>query len=301
MHENPLAALIQQHHPNPDGYLHTSIPGLKLLHGIRDYPRAPLLYEPGIVIVAQGRKVGYHGGGTYCYDPENYLVMSVPLPFECETFASETTPLLALCVAVDVGMLRELLLQMEQCTEAECNAAIGNNDSAPPSAPMASVPLDASMRDVALRLLSCLNNPLDTRMLGPQLVRELIYRVLCGRQGDALRAVAGRHSGYSRLARALRRIHTEYATSLDVDTLAREANMSVSTFHHNFKAMTLTSPLQYIKSVRLHKAWLLMVQDGVNASTAAGRVGYESASQFSREFKRYFGRSPVEEASAARL
>ncbi|KFF32453.1 hypothetical protein G039_0333215 [Pseudomonas aeruginosa VRFPA01] len=100
--------------------------------------------------------------------------------------------------------------------------------------------------------------------------------------------------------RALRRIHTDYASALDIDTLAREANMSVSTFHHNFKAMTFTSPLQYLKSVRLYKAWSLMVQDGLNASTAASQVGYESPSQFSREFKRYFGRTPSEEVQAAR-
>ena len=298
MHQNSaMAALIAQHHTG-EGYLHTPIAGLRLIRAKRHFPRVPLLYEPGIFIVAQGTKIGYYGGGTYHYDPEHYLVMSVPLPFECETFANEKEPLLAMSVSVDAGILRELLLQMEECTDAECNA--GRHEQQAPSAPMASVALDAAMHDVALRLLTCLGSPLDSRMLGPQLVRELVYRALCGPQGAALRAVAGRHSGYSRMARALRRIHVEYATALDVDTLAREANMSISTFHHNFKAMTLTSPLQYIKSVRLHKAWMLMVQDGINASTAAGRVGYESPSQFSREFKRYFGRSPGEEAAAAR-
>lgn len=169
-----------------------------------------------------------------------------------------------------------------------------------PSAPMASVPLDAGMADAVMRLLGCLQSPLDSHILGPQLVREIIFRALRSEQGNALRAVAGRHSGYGRMARALRRIHTDYASALDIDTLAREANMSVSTFHHNFKAMTFTSPLQYLKSVRLYKAWSLMVQDGLNASTAANQVGYESPSQFSREFKRYFGRTPSEEVQAAR-
>ena len=109
-----------------------------------------------------------------------------------------------------------------------------------------------------------------------------------------MRALAVRHSRFSQIARVLRRIHTEYDKEFDIEILAGEANMSISTFHHNFKAVTSSSPLQYLKNIRLHKALMLMIRDGLNASTAAGKVGYESASQFSREFKRYFGHSPAE-------
>jgi AraC-like DNA-binding protein len=159
-----------------------------------------------------------------------------------------------------------------------------------------SIPLTDELISATIRLLECLKDPLDSRILGNQTVREIIYRVLCGEQGGALRALAARHSHFGQIAKVLRRIHSEYNTKLDVESLASEANMSVSTFHHNFKAVTAASPLQYLKSIRLHKARMMMVQDGLNASTAAGTVGYESPSQFSREFKRFFGNSPMDEA-----
>ncbi|MFU6990320.1 AraC family transcriptional regulator [Pseudomonas paraeruginosa] len=291
--QNPLAQLIADLHPQP-GISATRIPGVHLMQAERDYPRGPIFYEPRICIIAQGQKIGHLGGETYRYDAHHYLVMSVPLPFECETHASPGEPLLGFKVDVEIGVLKELLLQMEDVPGDPEDSEVA------PSAPMASMPLDAGMQDAALRLVRCLHSPMDSHILGPQLVREIIFRALRSEQGSALRAVAGRHNGYGRMARALRRIHTDYASALDIDTLAREANMSVSTFHHNFKAMTFTSPLQYLKSVRLYKAWSLMVQDGLNASTAASQVGYESPSQFSREFKRYFGRTPSEEVQAAR-
>lgn len=115
-----------------------------------------------------------------------------------------------------------------------------------------------------------------------------------------LRELAIRHSRFSQIARVLRRIHTEYDKELDIEFLAGEANMSISSFHHNFKSVTSESPLRYLNNIRLHKALMLMVRDGLNASTAAGKVGYESASLFSSEFKRYFGNSPADESAKIR-
>ncbi|MCU1232856.1 MAG: rhaS [Candidatus Solibacter sp.] len=140
-----------------------------------------------------------------------------------------------------------------------------------------------------MRLLECLPDPADARILGPQLVREIMYRVLCGEQGGALRAAAALHSRFGQVNRALQRIHAD---------LAETAGMSASAFHRNFKAVTSNSPLQYLKTIRLHKARMLMVYEGLRAGVAAERVGYESPSQFSREFKRLFGESPVESAAA---
>ena len=128
----------------------------------------------------------------------------------------------------------------------------------------------------------CLKNPLDSRILGNQIVREIFYRVLCGEQGGTLRALAARHSHFGQVAKVLRRIHSEYDTKLDIESLASEANMSISTFHHNFKAVTAASPLQYLNSIRIHKARMMMVQDGLNASTAAGTVGHESPSRYNK-------------------
>lgn len=137
-----------------------------------------------------------------------------------------------------------------------------------------------------------MERPLDARILGKQIVREILYYVLTGPCGGALLALVSRQTHFSLISRVLKHIESQYTENLSVDRLAAEANMSVSAFHHNFKAVTSTSPLQYLKNYRLHKARMLMIHDGMKASAAAMRVGYESPSQFSREFKRYFGLTP---------
>ncbi|MHC7431286.1 helix-turn-helix transcriptional regulator [Klebsiella pneumoniae] len=145
-----------------------------------------------------------------------------------------------------------------------------------------------------------MERPLDARILGKQIVREILYYVLTGPCGGALLALVSRQTHFSLISRVLKHIESQYTENLSVDRLAAEANMSVSAFHHNFKAVTSTSPLQYLKNYRLHKARMLMIHDGMKASAAAMRVGYESPSQFSREFKRYFGLTPGEDAARIR-
>ena len=268
----------------------SSLPDVRFFRSGQYIPRSPSAYEPSIVIIGQGRKLGYLGDKVYTYDPYNYLVLSVPLPIECETFGSPQEPLLGVYINVNPLTVSELLLEME-------------DDRAPAGIlprGIYSTPLPEALLGATVRLLECLSTPLESKILGPQIIREIIYRVLCGEQGDILRLLASRQSRFGQIAKVLQRMHTEFSTKLDIGTLANEANMSVSSFHSNFKTVTASSPLQYLKSVRLHKARLLMAQDGFNASMAASTVGYESASQFSREFKRFFGNTPVEEASKFR-
>ena len=131
-------------------------------------------------------------------------------------------------------------------------------------------------------------------------MREITYRVLIGPLGHNLRALAAPHTHFGQISRVLNRIHADYSHAFHMATLARDAGMSLSTFHQHFKAVTSSSPLQYLKNVRLHKARMLMVNEGANAGTAASQVGYESASQFSREFKRLFGDGPASMASQLR-
>jgi len=251
--------------------------------------KSQVFYDPVILILAQGRKIAHFGGRTIVFDADNYLVVPVPLPFECSTEASMEKPLLGVALTVDPVMVGELLLEMEDHVAVQ-GVVPG----------LYSAAMTDDLMHSTIRLLECLRSPVETRILGRQIVRELLYRVLCGGQSAALRAIATRHSHFAQIGKVLRRMHAEYAQSLDVETLAREAGMSVSTFHANFKAVTSNSPLQYLKSVRLHRARTLMVQSGITASIAAGQVGYESASQFSREFKRFFGATPVEEAAKVR-
>jgi len=271
-----------------DGYHASRIHGVRFIRAA-NAARVPVVYEPSIVIIAQGRKVGYLGDHVYTYDAHNYLVLSVPPPFENETQATPEKPLLGVSITVDPTTLSELLLEMDD------RGAVSETVQGIYSQPMTDELISA-----LLRLLECLRSPADSRVLGSSIVREIIYRVLCGEQSAALRAVAARHSHFGQINKVLRRIHSDYSYSFDVETLAREASMSVSTFHHNFRAVTSTSPLQYIKSIRLHKARMLMVQEGIQASVAARQVGYESPSQFSREFKRFFGETPAEEAARMR-
>jgi AraC-like DNA-binding protein len=255
----------------------------------RGCPRSPSVYEPSIVIVGQGRKVGYLGEKVYAYDPNNYLVLSVPLPFECETIAEPGRPFLAVSIDMESRVVSELLDEMD--------------DGIPPPdevTGICSTPLTEDLSCAVERLLECLGSEMESRILGPQIIREITYYALKGPQGAGLRAVVNRDSRFAQIAKALKRMHADYAEELDLAELAREANMSISAFHRNFKAVTSSSPLRYLKSVRLHKARALMARDGLGAGGAAERVGYASASQFSREFKRFFGESPREDSARQR-
>jgi AraC-like DNA-binding protein len=272
-----------------EGFSASNLKEVQFIRASKSHPRAPIIYEPSIIIVAQGRKRVFLGDQVYNFDPYNYLVLSVPLPFECETEATPQKPLLALSIKVDISMLVELLMEMDD--DMKIKGTVRG---------VYSTELTDQMTSATVRLLECLKSPVDSCILGSQIVREIIYRALCEEQGAALRAVAARHSRFSQIAKALRLLHQEYDKEINVEALAKESNMSVSTFHHNFKAVTSTSPLQYLKNIRLHKARILMVQDGLNAGTAADRVGYLSASQFSREFKRFFGTSPADDAARMR-
>ncbi|PWC20209.1 AraC family transcriptional regulator [Brenneria roseae subsp. roseae] len=292
--DSPRERMVKQAicHSSKNWVTQSPIPQVRILYANEHHPRSPVMYDPMIVIILQGQKVGYLGGKTFRYDPKNYLLMTIPLPFECETFASVEQPLIGLSIRIDMQMLQDLLIDIgdDDSVIRPCSDTCGVN----------SVPLTDEVLCAVERLLDAMDSPRDARVLGPHIVREIIYHMLCGERGASLQALVNRHTHFSQIAKALRRIENQYADSLNVELLAAEVNMSVSAFHHNFKAVTNTSPLQYLKSYRLHKARLMMLNDGLKASTAAMRVGYESASQFSREFKRYFGATPGDEVARLR-
>lgn len=271
-----------------DGIYESGIRGVHLIRISHLTPRYNIIYEPSIAIVIQGGKKGYIGDDVYTYNANNYLVLSVPLPFESEiTEASPQKPLLAIDISVDTNILAELIIGMKE--------DLPSNSHIPRS--IYSTPMTRIMVDATLRLLQSSLNPNDCRILGPQIKREILYRVLCGKQGESLRAVTANHSSSSQIAKVLSLIHLRYAENMDVKTMAKTANMSISSFHHNFKKVTAISPLQYLKRIRLHKARMFMLQERLNVSMTAERVGYTSLSQFSREFKRFFGTNPSNEVA----
>lgn len=273
-----------------DGLHPSPMPGVHLGRESTSSLRTPVVYRPSIVVVGQGKKRGYVGDQILHYDPYNYLVLSVPMPFECEYDCSPDEPLLTVSIDVDPTMVGEVLLEMDEAPAV--NATV-------PRA-IYSTALDARIGGAVVKLLECLKSPRDSKVLGPMIIREIVYLVLTGEQGDVLRALTARNEHYHQIARTLRHIHVDPAQDFDAESLARKAGMSVSAFHRTFKQMTATSPIQYIKRIRLDSARRLMVHEGYNVSSAAGAVGYESVSQFSREFKRLFGASPAEEAGRMR-
>lgn len=247
----------------------------------------PVVYQPRIVVVAQGQKCGYLDGACYPYNAENYLVVAVPLPFQCETRGTPEEPMLALSVAVEPAILRELLLLAEEPTSSKTQLEV-------PPLGISSTKLDPGLRTAAERLAEVLESETDTRVLGHQLIREIVYRVLRGPQGGILRGLAAQHSHFEKISKVLRRMHQDCAEDFFVEEMARELDMSTSLFHQSFKAVTSCPPLQYLKTMRLHKARELLLGD-TNVTEAATAVGYHSPSQFSREFKRLFGHSPRSE------
>ncbi|ESJ21029.1 putative AraC-family transcriptional regulatory protein, partial [Salmonella enterica subsp. enterica serovar Nchanga str. CFSAN001092] len=263
----------------------------RLLYGVEPGPRTPVMYQPGIIFLFSGHKIGYINKRKFRYDANEYLLLTVPLPFECETWATPEVPLAGIRLDIDVLQLQELLMDIGEDERFQLPMAASGINSAT---------LSDEILCAVERLLDVMERPLDARILGKQIIREILYHVLMGPRGAALLALVSRQTHFSLISRVLKQIEMKYTENLNVEQLAAEANMSVSAFHHNFKAVTSTSPLQYLKSYRLHKARMMMIHDGMKASAAAMRVGYESASQFSREFKRYFGVTPGEDAARMR-
>ncbi|AMV48657.1 AraC family transcriptional regulator (plasmid) [Paraburkholderia caribensis] len=288
--QQTMIALLKALAPN-EGYNLTALPDVRILRSDRALSRTPVLYDPGIVIVCQGTKRGYFGDQVYVYDEQQYLAVAVPVPFTMETDATPQRPLLAIYLHLDFAVAAELMLEIDR-HHAPVQAC------APQS--MMSSPMDPALRITVLRFLEAMSRPLDASILGPALKRELYFRVLTGAQGSAMRAALAMQGQFGKIGKALRRIHATYAQPLDVSQLASDAGMSVPTFHSHFKSITQTSPMQYVKSARLHQARLLMLRQGITAEAACHAVGYTSASQFNREFKRLFGATPAAETKRMR-
>jgi AraC-like DNA-binding protein len=270
------------------GAVESRLPGVRFFKETRHVARRPMLYNPGICIVVSGHKVAYVGGQTFRYDVDNYLVTSVAMPFECESFPSQENPLLGMFIDIDIGQLNNLISMMERQDNPSVAVSNGRQLAIGPSA------MVADMKDAAVKLVKALQSEQEARILGPGLVREVYYRALCGNQAPVLYSLVRGSGSFSQVARIIHMMEGSYSEKFDIQQLADSVHMSVSAFHKAFKDITADSPLQYLKKIRLSRARDLIVQQGMKAYLAADEVGYESPSQFSREFKRYFGRSPAE-------
>lgn len=267
-----------------EGLNETPWKGLAVYRADSASARTPVVYEPCVCFIGRGRKRVHVGEEVVTFDPLRYLVIGVPLPVEGEIVeASADEPFLSLCLDIDVSLVSEVLLELDRLPADEAVRAIYVSQ------------MSGGLSDAVLRLLRSLHDADDVRVLAPLAVKELLYRILRSEQGRHLLSVALRDGRGHRISAVLRYMRENFKRDLNVDQLAERASMSSSAFHHNFKAMTSLSPLQYLKTLRLHHARLLMLQEGMSAGDASHAVGYNSPSQFSREFKRLFGTPPLRE------
>lgn len=271
-----------------DMNLETKIHGVNLVRRETSHEPKPLMYRPEIILLAQGKKNVYVGDQVYTYDANNYFVLTVPLPVLCEAIIMPGEPMLGIVIQLDPRMIGEILSDL---------------GSAPPRGSQATnslyqAPLTEELVDASIRMLRALKSDESARVLGPLYVKEILYQVMSGEQGSLLKELAFHNRNLFQISRVISMIHEKYQESLDMQTLAKVAGMSVSAFHSNFRSITSSSPLQYLKNTRLHKARELIQQNGERAYEAALQVGYESVSQFSREYKRCFGASPAKDKQA---
>lgn len=270
----------------------TDIPGLTLHK--RTAPTAPcsMTYQPGLTVIGQGRKRVELGRNIFIYDASRFLLTSVDLPVVSRVIeASEGAPCLALSLKLELPVVRELLSR-EEIQVAE----------APSDSPgMATGETTVEFLNACCRLLDLLDTPQDIPFLGGQIQREIIYRILRSAEGARHRAIATLGEQSHRTAKAIAWIRGNYAKPLRVEELAKLAGMGVSTLHNHFRALTAMSPLQYPKQLRLLAARGRMLMDGLDAASAAFEVGYESASQFNREYRRFFGQPPIRDIRNLRL
>ncbi|HEY2012596.1 MAG TPA: AraC family transcriptional regulator [Bryobacteraceae bacterium] len=269
----------------------TGIPGLALYR--RTAPTAPcsMTYEPGVIVIAQGRKRVELGRNVFIYDASRFLLTSIDLPVVSRVIeASEEVPCLALSLKLEMPVVRELLSRDEiQVAEA------------PQDSPgMATGETTVEFLGACCRLVDLLDTPQDIPFLSGMIQREIIYRILRSAEGARLQAIATLGERSHRTAKAIAWIRSNYAKPLRVEDLADLAGMGVSTLHHHFRVLTAMSPLQYQKQVRLQTARGRMLMDGLDAASAAFEVGYESASQFNREYSRFFGQPPMRDIRTLR-
>jgi AraC-like DNA-binding protein len=288
-----LATLITRHTDGKgDGFHGTAIDRLgfsresavgAVMHGIS----APML-----AIIVQGKKHTLMGEETYHYGAAQYLVVSIDVAISGFTIeATPDRPYLGLKLDLDPRELCEIIAAQSTVLGKKENSVRGFFVST----------AEVSLLDTALRLIRLLDTPQDIPILAPMIIREIYYRLLIGEQSEAVRQIATSGSNMQRIAAVLHSIKVDFTKPLRINDLAEQASMSPSSFHHHFKQVTSMSPLQYQKQLRLMEARRLMLAESYNAITAADRVGYESPSQFSREYARMFGAAPIRDITSLRV
>jgi AraC-like DNA-binding protein len=263
-------------------HLHRSSSPTELVHGVTNL---------AFCVIAQGSKEILLGANRYQYDPAHYLITTVELPVVSQVIeASPERPYLSLRLELDPTLVSSVLVEAGHLSPRSHADVRAINVS----------PLDAGLLDAVVRLVRLLDSPTEARFLAPLITREIVYRLLMGEQGERLRHIAGLGGDTYRMASAIERFRKDFDRPLKIASIAQELGMSVSGFHHHFKAVTAMSPLQFQKQLRLQEARRLLLGEGLDAASAAYRVGYDNASHFNREYKRLFGLPPMRDVERLR-
>ncbi|WP_220028172.1 AraC family transcriptional regulator [Paenibacillus sp. S02] len=285
-----LARLIERF-SNQDGVLTTAIPSLHFVRSSNTTVPIHQVHEPALCIVAQGRKVVMLAEESYHYGTFDYLVVSVDLPISGQVIqASAEAPYLCLRLNFDPHQVLDLI-----------------KESAFPTSPMPDSrrglyvsQTNSLLLDAVVRLVHLLENPQDVPVLAPLVIREILYRILQGNQGESLKQLVMTGSHSNRIAEVIKRIKQDYDKPLRIEELSKLANMSPSSLHRHFKEVTAMSPMQYQKQLRLQESRRLLLSESADAADVGFQVGYESPSQFSREYARLFGLPPISDIKRLR-
>lgn len=267
------------------------LPGVYLTRSSTQSEPLHAVSEPSVCVIAQGSKQLLLGDSLYRYDPAHYLLVTVDLPVVAQVLeASRERPYLSMRLELDPALVSSVLV------EAGPLAARSGGDVRAIDVS----PLDSKLLDAMVRLVHLIDDPGEVRVLRPLITREIVFRLLLGDQANRLRHLARLGSQTDRITEAVERLRQDFTQPLRIESLARELGMSVSAFHHHFKAVTTLSPLQFQKQLRLQEARRILLGEDLDAATAGYRVGYEDASQFSREYKRLFGQPPMRDVERLR-
>ena len=265
--------------------------GLELWRASSPTELGPGVSGPAFCVIAQGSKEVLLGENRYRYDPAHYLIAAAALPIASHiTEASRERPYLSLLLRLEPALVGAVMVETSQPAPRN-------------KAPMPAIgvsPLDSGLLDAVLRLVRLVDYPEEARFLAPMVKREIVYRLLRGEQGDRLQHISAAHSHTQRIAKAIERLRRDLDQTLCIEDVAREFGMSVSGFHHHFKAITAMSPLQFQKQLWLQEARRLMLGEDLDAASAGCRVGYYDSSHFSRDYKRLFGAPPVRDVERLR-
>lgn len=274
LHE--LAELTRRHAAR--GVTPEACPGMLLISAEQVTPAQQLVYEPMLCVILEGAKQTTLASNSYVYRGGDYMVVSADLPVSGQVLEA---PYAAIGIPLDPGVIADLMIE----------TGAGAADDSPGHA-LAVSPMDAPLLDAVGRLIDLLDRPRDVAVMAPMIRREILWRLLAGEHGGMVRHIGTTDGRLGRIQRVIRRLRERYAESIRIEDLAALAGMSETSLHRHFKAVTSMSPLQFQKQVRLQSARNLLLGDGRDIAGVGFAVGYDSPSQFSREYSRQFGRPP---------